>query len=129
MPCSRSSRTGARSSFGLEKRNRHKDGRWIWVWLTVSLLEAEDPSRSALAHVLDISERKEAESELERTRRNLERSNAELDQFAYVASHDLKEPLILLSAYARMLAERHGDDARRGGHDVPRAMCATRRRG
>ncbi len=33
----------------------------------------------------------------------------ELDQFAYVASHDLKEPLILLSAYARMLDERHGD--------------------
>ena len=102
--------SGRRTSFGLEKRNRHKDGRWIWVWLTVSLLEGESPARTALAHVLDISERKEAEKELERTRRNLERSNAELDQFAYVASHDLKEPLILLSAYARMLGERHGDD-------------------
>lgn len=101
---------GRRSSFALEKRNRHKDGRWVWVWLTVSLVEGEDPPRAALAHALDISERKAAEAELERTRRNLERSNAELDQFAYVASHDLKEPLILLSAYARMLAERHGDD-------------------
>jgi PAS domain S-box-containing protein len=102
--------SGQRSSFGLEKRNRHKGGQWIWVWLTVSLLEGEDPPLAALAHALDISGRKEAEEELERTRRNLERSNAELDQFAYVASHDLKEPLILLSAYARMLAERHGDD-------------------
>jgi PAS domain S-box-containing protein len=102
--------SGRRTSFGLEKRNRHKDGRWIWVWLTVSLLEGEDPPRAALAHLLDISERKAAERELERTRRNLERSNAELDQFAYVASHDLKEPLILMSAYARMLAERHEDD-------------------
>ena len=101
---------GQRSSFGLEKRNRRKDGSWIWVWLTVSVLEGEDPPRAALAHALDISDRKVAEEELERTRRNLERSNAELDQFAYVASHDLKEPLILLSAYARMLAERHGDD-------------------
>ena len=100
---------GRRTSYGLEKRNRHKDGRWIWVWLTVSLLEGEDPPRSAVAHVLDISERKAAETELERARANLERSNAELDQFAYVASHDLKEPLILLSAYARMLGERHGD--------------------
>ena len=100
---------GRRSSFGLEKRNRHKDGRWIWVWLTVSVRGDEDSPRTALAHMLDISERKAAELELEQTRRNLERSNAELDQFAYVASHDLKEPLILLSAYARLLAERHDD--------------------
>ena len=101
--------TGRRSSYGIEKRSRHKDGRWIWVWLTVSLLDTEDPPRSAVAHMLDISERKSAEAELEVARANLERSNAELDQFAYVASHDLKEPLILLSAYARMLGERHGD--------------------
>jgi PAS domain S-box-containing protein len=101
---------GKRTAYGLEKRNRHKDGRWIWVWITVSVLAGEDPPRSAVAHMIDISERKRAEKELERTRQNLERSNAELDQFAYVASHDLKEPLILLSAYARMLEERHGDD-------------------
>ena len=101
---------GQRTSFGLEKRNRHKDGRWIWVWLTVSLLDGDELPGAAIAHLLDISERKMAEEELERTRRNLERSNAELDQFAYVASHDLKEPLILLSAYARMLSERHGED-------------------
>lgn len=100
--------SGRRTSFGLEKRTRHKDGRWIWVWLTVSRLEHDQPL-TAIAHVLDINERKAAETELDLTRRNLERSNAELDQFAYVASHDLKEPLILLSAYARMLAERHGD--------------------
>ena len=100
---------GRRNSFGIEKRNRHKDGRWVWVWLTVSLLGDGDPPRAALAHVLDISHRKQAETELELAQRNLERSNAELDQFAYVASHDLKEPLILLSAYARMLSERHGD--------------------
>jgi PAS domain S-box-containing protein len=102
--------TGRRSSFGIEKRNRHKDGHWVWVWLTVSLLDEGDPPRAALAHVLDINQRKAAESDLELAQRNLERSNAELDQFAYVASHDLKEPLILLSAYARMLSERHGDD-------------------
>jgi PAS domain S-box-containing protein len=100
---------GRRAAYGLEKRNRHKDGHWIWVVITVSVLEGEDPPRSAVAHVIDITERKRAETELERTRQNLERSNAELDQFAYVASHDLKEPLILLSAYARMLEERHGE--------------------
>jgi PAS domain S-box-containing protein len=100
---------GRRSSYGIEKRNRHKDGRWVWVWLTISLVETDGPPRSAVAHMFDISDRKAAESELDLARANLERSNAELDQFAYVASHDLKEPLILLSAYARMLGERHGD--------------------
>lgn len=99
-----------RGSYGLEKRNRHKDGRWVWVWLTVSILEGDGPRRLALAHMLDITEQKEAEDSLERMRENLERSNAELDQFAYVASHDLKEPLILVSAYARMLHERHADE-------------------
>jgi PAS domain S-box-containing protein len=100
---------GQRTSFGLEKRNHHKDGHWLWVWLTVSLLTRDREPRTAIAHILDISERKTAETQLELTQRNLERSNAELDQFAYVASHDLKEPLILLSAYARMLSERHSD--------------------
>jgi PAS domain S-box-containing protein len=100
---------GTRTAYGLEKRNRHKDGHWLWVGVTVSLLVGEDPPRSAVAHVIDISERKRAEVALEHARQNLERSNSELDQFAYVASHDLKEPLILLSAYARMLQERHGD--------------------
>ena len=100
---------GTRESYGLEMRNRHKDGSWIWIWVTVSLLKDEHPARFAIAHVLDISERREAEAQLAEARENLERSNAELDQFAYVASHDLKEPLILLSAYARMLEERHGE--------------------
>jgi PAS domain S-box-containing protein len=100
---------GGRTSYGIEKRNRHKDGRWIWVWVTVSVLEGQNPPRAALAHILDITERKQAEGQLELAHANLERSNAELDQFAYVASHDLKEPLILLSAYARMLEDRHGE--------------------
>jgi PAS domain S-box-containing protein len=101
---------GRRSSYAIEKRNRHKDGHWLWIGMTMSLLEGEDPPRSALAHVLDITERKKAEVELATARENLERSNAELDQFAYVASHDLKEPLILVSAYARMLEEKYGRD-------------------
>jgi PAS domain S-box-containing protein len=100
--------SGRRTSYAIEKRNRHKDGDWIWVWVTVSALDGADPPR-ALAHMLDITQRKQAEGRLELAHANLERSNAELDQFAYVASHDLKEPLILLSAYARMLEERHGD--------------------
>jgi PAS domain S-box-containing protein len=100
---------GRRTSYAIEKRARHRDGQWIWVWATVSALEGQNPPRAAIAHMLDISHRKHAEGQLELAHANLERSNSELDQFAYVASHDLKEPLILLSAYARMLEERHAD--------------------
>ena len=107
---------GKRTSYAIEKRTRHKDGHWVWIGLTVSLFEGEDSPQSALAHVIDITERKNAERELAETRENLERSNAELDQFAYVASHDLKEPLILLSAYARMLEEKYGDLLDEEGH-------------
>lgn len=98
-----------RRSYGVEKRMRRSDGDWVWAWVTVSLLHGDGAPRWAIVHVLDITERKESEQELARARENLERSNAELDQFAYVASHDLKEPLILVSAYARMLEERHLD--------------------
>ncbi|MGE5353229.1 MAG: PAS domain S-box protein [Acidobacteriota bacterium] len=59
--------------------------------------------------VLDITENKEAELKLKTTLENLERSNRELEQFAYIASHDLQEPLRMVSNFARLLAQRYQD--------------------
>ncbi len=56
----------------------------------------------------DISERKHAEDALLQWTKALERSNMELDDFAYIASHDLKEPLRGIHNYARFLTEDFG---------------------
>lgn len=61
--------------------------------------------------LVDISERKAAEVELARQASLLELSNRDLRDFAYSASHDLREPLRVISLYSQLVAERIGDQA------------------
>jgi PAS domain S-box-containing protein len=61
-----------------------------------------------LAVVVDVSARKEAEHRAQLQRTELERSNRDLQQFAYVASHDLQEPLRMVVAYTELLSKKYG---------------------
>jgi light-regulated signal transduction histidine kinase (bacteriophytochrome) len=58
---------------------------------------------------MDITQRQRAEEKLQRTLADLERSNQELEQFAYISSHDLQEPLRKIANFSDMLVHQYQD--------------------
>ncbi|MGB7539962.1 MAG: PAS domain S-box protein [Anaerolineales bacterium] len=91
-----------------ETERRQKSGQLISVSLAISLLkDAKGEIMGASIIARDITERKQAEEALRNTLSDLERSNADLEQFAYVASHDLQESLRMVSSFTQLLAQRY----------------------
>ena len=93
-----------------ERKFIRKNGEQIWAIVSATPLQDNKGNHTGnLSMITDITGRKKREIELKLTMDKLKRSNQELERFAYVSSHDLQEPLRMVTLYSQLLERRYKD--------------------
>ncbi|NNC95977.1 MAG: PAS domain S-box protein [Chitinophagales bacterium] len=101
-----------RSKFKLEFRLKRYDGEFRWMLCVGKPKMIDDQFEGYVGSFIDITEIKNVQEELEEQTQELKRSNEELEQFAYVASHDLQEPLRMISSYVQIIEKKLHEENR-----------------
>lgn len=115
--------------FGHEDWLVRRDGTLFWASVLYTALRDEEGRTLGFAAIIrDLTERRRAEEDLRRTAAELERSNQELEQFAFVASHDLQEPLRKIQAFGERLQMRYADILSDQGQEYVARMRSGARR-
>jgi PAS domain S-box-containing protein len=124
--------------YQLRKRYFHADGHDIWANLSVALVRnAGGKPLHFVSHVADLTEELEAKARIEEINRELseqkarlERSNADLEAFAMLASHDLQAPIATIRGFMELLTTEYGDALEPNARDwIARATQAAERMG
>ncbi|RED99445.1 sensor histidine kinase [Marinoscillum furvescens] len=90
---------GARDTYQMEKRYFHKDGSVVYIYLAVSkVTDANNEPLFFISQITDISEMKRSQHELQA-------KNSQLEQYAYIASHDLREPLNTVRSFLNIMSD------------------------
>jgi PAS domain S-box-containing protein len=111
-----------------ERVLRHCEGHAIDVSISISFVGEADAQEGAVVIARDIRARKRAEEELRNAMTRLEQSNRELEDFAYVASHDLQEPLRKIQAFGDLLKSKYAEALPDQGRDyIARMQSAAGR--
>ena len=93
-----------------QTRRKRKDGTLLDISLTISPIKSPGGQIIGASKIArDISQQVRDQEALGKANEALRQSNADLEQFAYSASHDLQEPLRMVSAYGQMLERKHSD--------------------
>jgi PAS domain S-box-containing protein len=104
-----------------EARGLKKNGKAIWVQRRNSVIHCEGKP-AILGNALDVTPLKKAEKASNAYAKELERKNAELDNFASIASHDLMEPLRKVMSFGDLLISKYGESLDEQGKDYLRRM-------